>query len=166
MPASSIAQLLNYEGNYENAVRTYLAAQLTGVQVLTPETLLTDETILETPRVTVAFQLAGTFANQQANRTTDSAEYDAYKLGTLTLAGYVQRNNTSQSLQTLRGGVRKAMLAATAALNSNTLPYYQTVILREGPSQAPLAGENNDEIGFSQSYAVEFWIKPDQWAAS
>lgn len=167
MPAPTIAALLDYETNYEDALASWLSNTLSNVKIYTPRTLLTatDGEELKTPRVTVAMQLTGTNPNQQGTRTTDSAIYDAHKLGQITLTCTVQRNNTSQSLGTLRGGVRKQMLQATAALNANTLPYYQTLILREGAA-VPTIDAENDEIQCSLGYELQFAIKPDQWAAS
>lgn len=167
MPASSIAELLDYEKNYEDALATYLAAQLTGVQVLTSRSLLTTSgaELLTTPRVTVAMTLTGTNPNQQANRTTDGAEYDCHKLAQVSLTAVIRRNATGQNLTTLRGGIRKAMLAATAALNGTTLPYYQTITLREAGATRGFDGDN-DEIAYELGYALEFFIKPDQWASS
>lgn len=165
MPAPSIAALLDYETNIEDALATYLDGQLAATQVLTTRTLLTSDEHLATPRVTVAVQLTGTNPDQQANRTTDGAEYDAHKLGTVTLVAAIRRNASGQSLTTLRGGLRQAMLAATAALTGVNLPYYQITTLREGAGSAGINADN-DEIVYTLSYALEFFIKPDQWAAS
>lgn len=167
MPAPSIAALLDYETNYEDALATYLDAQLTGVQVLTPRTLITaaEGGELTTPRVTVQMMLGGTYPNQEQQRTTDGAWYDSMKFGTLTLTSVIQRNGSGQSLTTLRGGIRKAMLAATAALNGTTLPYYQTLLVREGACQMSV-GDTNDELIYAQSYELQFAIKTDQWAAT
>jgi hypothetical protein len=165
MAAPSISALLDYETNIEDALATHLAASLASTQILTTRTLLTSEEILETPRVTVAVQITGTNPNQQANRTTDSKEYDSHKLGSVTLVATIRRNASGQSMTTIRGGVRKAMLAATAALNGTNLPYYQIITLREG-SSSPGFDKDNDEISMTMNYNLEFYIKPDQWAAS
>ena len=165
MPASSIAILLDYETNIEDALATHLASAISSAQVLTSRTLLTSQEIVTTPRITVAVGITGTNPNQQNNRTTDSLEYDSHKLGTVTLVGVIRRNASGQSLTTLRGGIRKAMLSATAALNNSNLPYYQIVTLREG-SSSPGFDADNDEISMTLTYALEFFIKPDQWAAT
>lgn len=165
MAAPNNATLLDYEGNVEDALRTYLAAQLPTTQCLSPRTLIADAPILTTPRVTVSVQITGTNANQQANRTTDSAEYDSHKLGNVTLICATRRDGSGQALGTLRGAVRAAMLSATAALTAVNLPYYQIVTLREG-SATMGSDPTNDEIFTSLTYALEFFIKPDQWAAS
>lgn len=165
MAAPSIAALLDYETNIEDALATYLAAQISSTQVLTTRTLLTAEESLETPRVTVAVQIGGTDPNQQNNRTTDGAEYDSHKTGTLTLVAVMRRNASGQSMTTLRGGIRKAMLSATAALTASNLPYYQVTLLREGSCVAGFDA-TNDELSYTLNYSLEFFIKPDQWAAS
>lgn len=164
MPASTIAALLDYETNIENALGTWLDNTLANVQVLTPRTLLTSDPILTTPRVTVTLQVTGTNPNQQGYRANGN-EYDAHKLGALTLSAVISRNNTSQSLTTLRGGIRQAMLSATAALNSNNLAYYQVVTLREQSSDTGPNGEN-DEIACRLGYAIEWFIKPEQWPST
>lgn len=165
MPASSIAVLLDYETNIEDALATYLAAQIASTQILTTRTLLTSQEILTTPRITVAVSIAGTNPNQQNERTTDSAAYDSHKLGSVNLVAVMRRNASGQSLTTLRGGIRKAMLEATAALTVSNLPYYQIITLREG-SSSPGYDKDNDEITLSMTYQLEFFIKPDQWPAS
>lgn len=165
MAASSIAELLDYETNIEDALKTHLTSSLGSTQILTSRTLLTSQEIVTTPRVTVAVQISGTNPNQQAQRTTDNAEYDCHKLGSVTLDAVIRRNGSGQSLTTLRGGIRKAMLEATSALNGTTLPYYQVITLREG-SSAPSYDKDNDEIMMTMTYALEFFIKPDQWPVS
>lgn len=165
MAAPTNAALLDFEGNIEDAVAAYLTSAIASTQVLTMRTLLSSSGVLSTPRVTVNVAITGTNANQQNNRTTDQGEYDSHKLAQLTLACVTRRDASGQSLGTLRGKVRVAMLKATAALTSNNLPYYQIVTLREGASQLS-SDSTNDEIIHQLSYALEFWIKPDQWAAS
>ncbi len=165
MAAPSIAALLDYETNIEDALATYLAAQIGSAQVLTTRTLISSEEILETPRVTVAVNVTGTNPDQQASRDTDGAEYDSHKMGSVSLVAVMRRNASGQSMTTLRGGLRKAMLSATAALTAVNLPYYQIVTLREAASSAGFDKEN-DEIFMTLNYNLEFFIKPDQWAAS
>lgn len=164
MPAASVAALLDYETNYENALATYLDNTISNCQVLTPRTLLTSEPILTTPRITVSMSLTGTNPNQQATRPNAASDYDCHKLGSLAINCVMRRDGSGQSLTTLRGGVREAMLSATAALNSNNLPYYQTLVLREQAS-AFGPGAENDELQCSLTYGVEFYIKADQWPA-
>ena len=165
MAASSNAVLLDYESNIEDAVAAYLETAISGTTILTPRTPLSDVEELPTPRVAVTFTIGGTFANQQANRATDGGEYDSMKSGTLQLVCAARRDASGQSLGTLRGKVRVAMLKPTAALNGTSLPYYQFITIREGGSAY---GSNaiNDEITGTVSYSVDFAIKTDQWAAS
>jgi hypothetical protein len=165
MAAPTNAALLDYEGNIEDAVATYLAASLASTQILTSRTILSTSGTLSTPRVTVSVQVGGTNPNQQNNRTTDGGEYDSHKLATLSLDCTVRRDASGQSLGTLRGSVRVAMLQATAALTAVNLPYYQIITLRESAS-AMASDAVNDEISHTLSYQLEFFIKPDQWAAS
>ncbi len=165
MAAPTNAALLDYETAIEDALATYLATLLTGTQILTPRTVLSTSGTLSTPRVQLSVEITGTNANQQNDRTTDGLWYDSHKLAQLSLACIVRRDTSGQSIGTLRGKVRVAMLSATAALTSNNLPYYQVITLREGSSRAGINPEN-DEIFHQLTYALEFWIKPDQWAAS
>lgn len=163
MPATYNYQLLDYESNYEDALANYFANAIPNTQILTPRVLLTTQPILTTPRITVACQVTGTNPNQTGVRTTDSKDYDSHKLGTISLVCVTRRDATSQSLGTLRGKARVAMLSATAALTTNNLPYYQTITLREGAATMGSDGEN-DEIYTSLTYNLEFAIKQDQWA--
>ncbi len=165
MPAATNAALLDYETNIEDALATYLTSAISSTQILTMRTLLSSSGVLSTPRVTINVAVTGTNPNQQTNRSTDQAEYDSHKLATLTLACTARRDAAGQSLGTLRGKVRVAMLKASAALNGTSLPYYQTLLVREGSSQLS-SDAVNDEITHQLSYALEFWIKPDQWAES
>lgn len=165
MAAPNNATLLDYEGNIEDALATYLASVITSTQVLTPRTLQTSQEILTTPRVTASLAVSGTNPNQQANRATDSGEYDSFKSGILSLTCVVRRDASGQSLGTLRGKVRAALLKPTAAFNGTNLPYYQVVTLREIGSSLSSDPEN-DEISSQLSYLIEWYIKPDQWAAS
>jgi len=65
----------------------------------------------------------------------------------------------------LRGGIRKAMLEATAALDGTTLPYYQVINLFE-QSSAMSSSDDNGEITCLLGYQFDFAIKPDQWPAT
>jgi hypothetical protein len=163
MPATYNYQLLDYETNYEDALGTYLANTIANTQVLTPRTLLSSQPILTTPRITVAVQITGTNANQTGTRTTDGKDYDSHKIGSVSLVCVTRRDGAVQALGALRGKTRVAMLGATAALNTNNLPYYQTITLREGAATIS-SDADNDEIITSLNYALEFAIKPDQWA--
>lgn len=163
MPATYNYQLLDFETNYEDALATYLANNIANTQILTPRTLASSQAVLTTPRITIACQITGTNPDQTGTRATDSKDYDSHKLGTLSLVCVTRRDASGQSLGTLRGKARVAMLAATAALNANNLPYYQTITLREGAATMGSDGEN-DEIFSTLQYNLEFYIKPDQWA--
>ena len=163
MPATYNYQLLDFETNYENALANYFANAVTNTQILTPRVLLSSQPILTTPRVTIAVQITGTNPNQTGVRTTDSRDYDSHKQGTVSLVCAVRRDASGQSIASLRGKVRVAMLDATQALTANNLPYYQTITLREGASNLG-SDADNDEILTTMSYALEFYIKPDQWA--
>lgn len=162
MPAPTVAALLDYEKNIEDALKTYLESAIASTQILTTRTLLSAEEIQETPRVAVSFQTTGTNPNQQAIRPSNSAQYDSHKQGTLTLIATVRRNASGQDLGTLTGQLREALLKESEAFDATTLPYYQVVTLREG-SCVPSISADNDEITRTLTYAVEFYIKTDAW---
>jgi hypothetical protein len=167
MPASSIAALLDYETNIEDAVRTFLLGSgYFGAthQILTPRTLLTTEAELETPRVTVALNVSGSGMLEE-QRTTDSAWYQAERTGTLQIIVTARRDGAGQSIGTMRGKVRKAMLDATAALDGSTLPYYSLLTVIESGAQNSGNAEN-DELACAMNFDVRFCIKPDAWPAS
>jgi hypothetical protein len=165
MPAATIAALLDYETNIEDALKAHFQNTLPTTQILTPRVLIGTAPILTTPRITLVVGITGTNANQTATRANTSQDYDSHKLGTVQAIGTTRRDGTGQSLGTIRGNIRQAMLQATAALNVNTLPYYQVITLREG-SCVSLSDAENDEISTQITYNLEFYIKPDQWPAS
>lgn len=168
MAAPDNATLLDFESQYEDATKTYLDA-ISGTpfeQVLTPRTLNSVESNLETPRAMVRLTSSGiNSSEQEAVRTTDSARYYAHYNGQLEITVATRRNDTSQDHGKLRGWLRVAMLGASAAFNSNTVPYYQTLRVQESGASQAFDGEN-DEIMSALTYNVEWFIKPDQWAAS
>lgn len=165
MAAPTIAALLDYEGNYEDALQTYLAAQITGTQVLTPRTLATSQPKLTTPRITIAVQVTGTDMLHDSLRTTDGASYRDRKFGNVTIGAAIRRDASGQGIGPMRGKLRKAMLEATAALTEVNLPYYQTIALVE-QSSAIGSDPENEEITVQMVWSLDFQIKPDQWAAT
>ena len=164
MAATTIAFLLDYETNIEDALRTHFSNTISNTQILTPRVLISSAPILTTPRVAISVSISGTNPNQTGTRPTYNTDYDSHKLGTVQLIATTRRDGTGQSLGTLRGQCRQAMLSATAALNVNTLPFYQVITLREAAT-TPLSDPDNDEIMAQISYNLEFYIKPDQWPA-
>lgn len=167
MAAPTNANLLDFESNYENALVTYLTA-INGTpfaQTLTMRTLQSAEAILETPRAMVRCTSAGLATQQEGSRTTDSGKYFSHYAGQIELTVATQRNDVSQDQGKLRGWLRVAMLQPTAAFNANTTPYYQTLRCYESGSTQSYDSDN-DEIVSSLTYNLEWYIKPDQWAAS
>jgi len=165
--ASSIPSLLDFETNIEDALRTFLLGSTyfgAAHQVLTPRTLASTEAVLETPRVTLALTITGS-GPQELQRNTDSALYQAQRLGSLQIIAIARRDASGQALGTMRGKIRKAMLDATAALDSTALPYYNILTAIEGGSQSSADAEN-DEIAWAVTYVIEFIIRPDVWPAS
>jgi hypothetical protein len=162
MPAPSNAALLDYEKNYEDALATYLATAITGSpQILTPRTTIATASQLSTPRIGVRMSITGTGQLEQW-RTTDGKVYEAWKAGSLELVCVARRDASGQALGDLRGGCRVALLEATAALNSTTLPYYETkFVVEEGSTPATFG--DNDEISCTLRYGVQFVILPNQW---
>ena len=115
MPAATIAALLDYETNIEDALKAHFQNTLPTTQILTPRVLIGTAPILTTPRITLVVGVTGTNANQTATRANTSQDYDSHKLGTVQAIGTVRRDGTGQSLGTIRGNIRQAMLQATAA---------------------------------------------------
>lgn len=168
MAAPTNANLLDFESNYENALVTYLTA-INGTpfaQTLTMRTLATAEAYLETPRAMVRMTSAGINPSEQESlRTTDSARYYCHYNGQIEMTVATRRNDATQDHGKLRGWLRVAMLGATASFNSNTVPYYETLRLSEAGSSQTY-DPDNDEIVSAVTYNLEWFIKPDQWAAS
>ena len=73
-----------------------------------------------------------------------------------------RRDASGQSLGALRGAVRGALLAGSAIFDANSLPYYQTLVLREG-SSANGSEADNDEISTVLGYDLQFFIRPGEW---
>jgi hypothetical protein len=163
MPAPTIAALLDYETAYEDAAAAHLSNTLSGVQVLTARSA-TQGTgpVLTTPRVTVGCIVTGTDPDQQNDRPASAGQYDSHKLAALSLECVTRRGASGTSLGTLRGSVRAALLAGSSIFNSNALPYYQTIVLREAGS-ASGTEPDNDEITTVLSYDLQFFIKPSEW---
>lgn len=168
MPAApDIPTLYDFETAYESALANYFA-NLNGApfaQVLTPTTQTNTEPSLETPRVTLALSITGTGDKEDFRQGSTTANYYSHKVASLALSVATCRSNTAQNHGNLRGRARQAMLEVTAALNSNTVPYYQTIFVTEQSSSQAI-DPDNDEIITQLTYGLEFWIKPDSWPAS
>lgn len=109
---STIAALLDYETNIEDALKAHFQNTLPTTQILTPRVLIGTAPILTTPRITLVVGVTGTNANQTATRANTSQDYDSHKLGTVQAIGTTRRDGTGQSLGTIRGNIRQAMLQA------------------------------------------------------
>lgn len=164
MAAPTIAALLDYETNIEDAIAAYLATTFSSYQVLTPRTAPTDEAKLRTPRFDVSLSMTGS-GTPEHDRTTDSKAYESFKSGALTIRAAVRRGASGQSLGTLRGQLRKAMLPATLALTAIAIPYYEITHIQEAGS-SPQTFAGNDEIISDLTWTISWFIKPDQWPAS
>ena len=166
MAAPDIPTLYDFETAYEDALANYFAG-INGAPftyVYTPRTNGADEPKLATPRVTIAMSITGTGVQEEFRQGSTTANYYAHKTGTIGLMVATQRSNTAQNHGNLRGRARQAMLEVTAALNSNTVPYYQTLFVTEQGATQSIDAEN-DEIITQLSYAIEFFIPPSSWPA-
>jgi hypothetical protein len=161
MPAPTIAALLAYELNIEDAYATALDGITTGVQILTSRTTLVVAGELATPRVEISLAVTGT-GPQENLRTTDNASYRSHKLGLLTIKVSCRREATSQLFGNMLGFIRGSLLEATQIFDATNLPYYQIAHLVETSSASEIF-PGNDEIQSVLAYAIEWWIKPDQW---
>lgn len=164
MPAPSIAVLLNYEGNIEDAIVAHIAALYPNYQVLTARTAAADEGKLQTPRVEVELVTAGS-GSARNDRLVDGREYESHRLGSLTIRVVARRDAAGQDLGAMRGQMRYVMLPATMALTDVTLPYYEIADISEG-SSTPGIFLGNDEIMSDLEWAIQWFIKPDAWPAS
>ncbi len=163
MPAVSIADLFNFETNFENPMANYFANANANWQILTPQTLANvvtgDAGFLRTPRLTCEFHRTGTGIQREV---TGGREYYADFTGQIVLSAVTQRANVSQNYGLIRGTARQSMLELTQLFNSTTLPYYQVVDITESAStQSP--DEGNDEILTQLTYAVTFFIPPSSF---
>lgn len=158
MPASNLAQLLNFETYFEDALANYITSQV-AVQILTPRTPITDESELQTPRIALRFSITSEgehFGQYTSNITRDS------RTGQFEII-CVTRRDEDQDIGYLMGVVRSAMIPSVAVFsNANALPYYQTTDIRELSSSQGITGAN-DEIAHTTIMQLDFAIKPDAW---
>jgi len=169
VPAPNIATLYDFESAYEDAIRNYFVNLNVGgqtfTQVVTPRTNLTAADFLVTPRLQVKVSMTGLGSDGSGWKedfTTSgnlATNYYSHYTAQLTLDVVSSRSNTSQLHGLLRGGTRQAMLEATAIMNANTVPYYQTVYVTPTGSTQGI-DEANDEIQTQLSYALEVFIPP------
>lgn len=164
MPAPTIANLLDYETNIQDAFASYLAIAFPDCQILTPRTSPFDEDRLRTPRYELSLAVTGT-GSAEHDRITDGKVYESTKTGSLAIRAVAQRAVIDQSLGRLRGQLRNALLPATLAVGAADLPYYELTHIQEtGCSPQSFAG--NEEIISDLTWSLSWFIKPDQWPVS
>lgn len=164
MPAISIADLFNFESNFEGPLANYLGNVNASWQILTPRTLAnaalgTD--ILRTPRITCEVHVTGSGIQREtsAGATSNGSSYYADRNGQVQLTIVTQRANTAQNYGLMRGSARQAMLESSAVWSNVTAPYYQVTDVQEGGSvQMPMEG--NDEIMTQITFPFHFFILP------
>jgi len=167
MPATTTPEVLDFEGNIEEAVRTFLLTTPyfgSAYQILTPRTLLSVEAELETPRITVQLTVTGS-GIQERQRTTDGLWYQAHKTGSLQITAVVRRDAGGQAIGAMRGKIRQSMLEMSAAFDDTTLPYYFAfTVIESGCVNS--AGADNDELAAQLTFSIEFFIRPTAFVSS
>lgn len=164
MAAPTIAALLDFETNIEDAFAVYLRIAHPTYQVLTPRTIPSDQDKLRTPRFELSLAITGSGSSEH-DRTIDGKTYESSRTGSLSIRAATRRADPDNLLGTLRGQLRAALLPATLAVDATDLPYYAlTHITEAGASPQSFAG--NDEIISDLSWSIAWFIKPDQWPAS
>jgi len=167
MPASTISQILAYGPIVEDAFAAYFAniaaVSNANTQILTSRTRLTAAPFLRTPRISISVTHRAN--TEQRARTAGGLEFYCQKLFGLELQFAVNRENTSQSLATLEGLGFEACSGFAAALNSNSLPFYQVVTLEESGGASSIEADN-DEIISALTWDGSLFIRPEQWPAS
>lgn len=166
MPAPNIATLFDFETNYENPLASYFvnAAPFANanVDVITSLTPIANTEYLTTPRLTVEVVVTGTDINHEQQIPNSAVRFYDHKMLGITLTLTTARDDPAQNHGLLRGAIRAAMLETSAIMNSNSVPYYQTVYVTEtGSTQGQT--ESNDEISTAISYALNFAILPSAW---
>lgn len=175
MPAPNIATLFDLESPYEDSLRNYFAnVNIGGVQfaqILTPRTNTNIEAFSETPRLQIKAAIVGLQASGSGVQedtavigATPTTYYSYYTMS-VTLDVVTQRSNASQPHGLYRGATRQGMLEYTAAMNANTVPYYQTVFVNPGSSNQMVDLEN-DAIITQISYTLDFHIPPTSFPNS
>ncbi len=168
MSAPNIATLYDWESHYEDALANYFANLNVGgfafAQVLTPRTNINLAEEMITPRLqikaaTLGMLPAGSGISEQV---VNGGRYYAAMQVQVTLDVCTARNNNLQPHGLLRGATREAMLEATAILNANTVPFYQTPFVNQmGATQAIDA--DNDEIQTQLTYGLDIFIPPSSY---
>lgn len=164
MPAISIADLFNFESNFEGPLANYLTNVNASWQILTPRTLAntalgTD--ILRTPRIMAEVHVSGSGIQREtsAGATSNGTAYYSDRTAQVQLTIVTQRANVSQDYGLMRGRARQSMLEVTQVFNTNTTPYYQVIDVQEGGSvQMPNA--ENDEIMTQITFPFTFFVIP------
>lgn len=163
MPAPTIAALLDYETNLEDALVAYFAQRFTAWQVLTDRTTPEDEDKLRTPRIEIAIAQTGSGTSEhQAQNRPGEAYYESHKTGTLSIRAVARRPKADQSIGTMRGQLRESMLPRTLSLTPVNVPYYEITHVAESGS-APAFFAGNDEIQCELSWDIAWFIKPEAW---
>ena len=164
MPAVSIADLFNFESNFEGPLANYLSNVNASWQILTPRTLAnvsvgTD--ILRTPRIMAEVHVTGSGIERttSAGATSNGSLYYSYRTGQVQLTIVTQRANVSQNYGLMRGRARQAMMEVTQVFNSNTTPYYQVIDVQEG-SSTQMPNAENDEIMTQITFPFSFFVQP------
>jgi hypothetical protein len=160
MPATTEALLFDYESAIEDALATALSSLLTGTQILTARTTQASQEKKTTPRIELALAVTG--SPEHHNRDRGNVEYRDTRQGTVSFLCAARRDDSNQSLGTLRGTLRANIRKGKALLTASNLPYYEVYFFEETAAQ-PQFDADNDEIQCIVMAEIEWQIKPDQF---
>jgi len=159
MAASSIEDLLNFEGHFETAAVTFLNTE-TGIDVFETVT----ETDLTTPRLEVRFEMdeSEDFTSLReggaAPTTEDFTDYMGAFIVRVITDNAVGGQATNHA--TYRAKCRKILLYSGTNWDGTTLPYYDLKWLRPGACSY-LADEDFNIT--EMVWNVKFAIRDDAW---
>lgn len=154
MPETSTHKLLDFEGNIEDNVASFLLG-LGFAQVFTPRTKITEEALAETPRAHVSLEIQST-GEQVIFLPGSGREFDSEKNARLSISVVTRRNDgAGMTMGELRGRIRDALTVSNTALSYQ---WYSFTHLRETASNQTVAAEN-DEIATTLDFDLKFFVR-------
>lgn len=158
MPATSLADLFDFETHFADALKLILAGN--GLTLLAAH----DVDTVATPFVEIKFESSGRVDDTLVLRPDTSDYYHPHYAGVITLTLATRAGDPAQNHGTLRGTLRNEMSYLTRSITSTELPYYSIVEIRETQTQTAV-DPDNDRLLTLLTFAVDFLINPDAFPA-
>lgn len=163
MPAPNDETVLNFETNFEDALKDFLATD-TGLSSTSVFATLDQDTFV-VPRVEVMIEIAEALDPpiEKYSGSTDF-EYLQYKASlAIRVVSDASVDGTEANHRTIRSKVRKSMQRNSTNFTSENLPYYAVVYMRPTGTVYEIDG---DLAISTLSYDITFSIKDDAFPSS